>query len=124
MISVDSFIDELQKIAAVELSPEEKVRQSLQFAALGGVTMPAVQGLRSRMLSKSWTGGARPGRWLPAQAVTGMLVGGALPTARHMIARSNINTAKHRVAAEREARKLVRGGMQENLRAAQDVPGV
>jgi hypothetical protein len=120
MISVDSFIDELQKIAKeVELSPEEKRRQALQFAALGTATVPAMGALSSKMMTGKWMPkGVSPRRWLPAAAATGLFWGGALPTMQHMIARKNIRSAGNRVAAEREMQRLAPTGVAETLKSA------
>jgi hypothetical protein len=72
-----SCFDELRKIAAAEpssiLNPEEKRKQMLQFAALGGTLVPAISSLSTRIQTGKWLPKGVPlKRYLPATVAQGL----------------------------------------------------
>jgi hypothetical protein len=123
-MSLESFLDELEKIsAAITLTPEEKSQQMLQFAGTGAATYPAVSALASKIQSGRWldSGAKSPSRWLAGKATQGLLFGGALPAIRHAIERANVGKARSRMEAEREMVRLAPGGVQQTLQSLPEV---
>lgn len=124
-----TFFDELEKIA-VTMTPEEKRRQALQFAALGMGTIPTMSALSSKIMTGKWLpAGVGLRRWLPATAATGLFWGGALPALQHAIARTNIHKAQARLQAEKELRRLAPRGVGAVIKkapaiAAAPMPGL
>ena len=122
-LSLESFIDELEKIsAAVSLSPEERRRQAFQFAALGLGTVPGLALAQERIRTGRWIPKSGKGRFLAAAGLGGAFWGGLLPTLQHGIARTNIGKAQSRVAAEKEMRSLAPGGVRGVQRAVKKLP--
>jgi hypothetical protein len=126
-LSLESFVDELEKISAeVTLSPGEKRRQALQFAGLGVAALPALAMAQQKIRSGGWfPKGVGRGRFLGAAGLGGLFWGGALPYLQHGIARANIARARARAAAEQEMKTLVPGGARgaQTIKAPPAVPG-
>ena len=101
MTSFEAFVDELAKIA-VELTPQERGVQALQFGGLGAIATPMISALTNKIESGTFLPpGVSKGRWLGARMVGGALTAGALPVVRHHIERSNLQAARTRQRAER-----------------------
>jgi len=100
-LEMQAFFDELEKIA-LKLSPDEERQQLGQFAGLGAATMPVIGGLSNMVQKGHPTGGVPLKRWLPAQVLTGALLGGAMPAVRHAMERKNVDNAKARRMVARE----------------------
>ena len=118
-MSLDSFLDELEKIAAaVTLSPEEKRKQMFQFTGLGAVMVPTLSSAVSKMQTGKWipSSAKSPKRWLGGALAQGLFWGGMLPTMQHAIARSNVDKAKARVAATKELQQLAPSGVHQVLK--------
>jgi hypothetical protein len=116
-LSLESFIDELEKIsAAVQLTPGEKRRQALQFAGLGVATLPQLAMAQQKIRTGRWLPKSGRGRFLAAAGLGGLFWGGMLPHLQHGIARTNISKAQARLAAEREMRALAPGGVQQTVK--------
>lgn len=99
----DSFFDELEKIA-VRLTKSERKVQAAKFTGLGAVTAPAVSALRNKIVSgKAIPKGTNPLRWAAGQAISGAVVGGALPAVRHQVERQSQDKARERLRAARKA---------------------
>jgi len=107
---------------AVALNPEEKRRQAMQFAALGLGTVPGLAIAQNRIRTGNWLPKTGRGRFLAAAGLGGAFWGGLLPTLQHGIARSNLSGAQSRVAAEKEMRSLVPGGVRGVQKAVQQLP--
>lgn len=109
-------LKELVKLAKL-MNQEEERRQAAQFAGLGTVAVPAVSAARGLIEhGKPLPSGSKPGRWLAGQAITGAVLGGALPQIRHALERKNLRGARDR----RDAAKLVAAASEAGL----DVPVV
>lgn len=123
-LSLESFIDELEKIsAAVRLSPEEKRHQALQFAGLGVTALPGLAMAQQKIRTGGWLPkGTSRGRFLGAAGLGGLFWGGALPYMQHGIARANISRARGRMAAEKEMRALAPGGVRGVQKAVKALP--
>lgn len=124
--SLNSFIDELEKISA-QLNAAEKRQQALQFAGLGAVTVPAMAAASNKMMTGKWlpsgvpgkTGLKRFGRWAPAAVATGLFWGGALPSIQHMLAQRNLRKAGDRVESQQVLKKLAPGGVHSAVKQVQ-----
>jgi hypothetical protein len=122
-LSLESFVDELEKISAeVGLTPGEKRRQAAQFAGLGVTTLPALASIQERVRTGRWLPKSGRGRFLAAAGLGGLFWGGALPHLQHGIARTNIAKARARMAAEKEMKALVPGGVRGVQRAVKQLP--
>lgn len=86
---LDSFIDELQKIA--DQSAELRKREALQFAGMGATAGPIVGGLANLIMhGKPMPKDIPLHRWVPASMMTGAVYGGVIPILRHAIHRHNV----------------------------------
>jgi hypothetical protein len=104
-----SFFDELEKIAyeRIELSPQERAKEIAQFATLGAVGTPLIGMLANKASTGKWLPKDVPlRRYLPTGMAVGLTTGGLLPAARLSLSRQNLENARERVQAEREARAL------------------
>jgi hypothetical protein len=111
-----SFYEELTKIASESPKDQSTGKQLLQFGALGAATGPAIGGLSNWIQRGTFTPpDIKLKRWIPAQMVTGALLGGALPAVRHLIERRNDDALKNRALASKMLRKLAPEGPQEAL---------
>ena len=97
---VSSFADELEKIS--KLTNDEERHQALQFAGLGAVATPVISGLANYITHGKVSPWGKFRRWLPAQMIAGTLAGGALPTIRHMLERSNLRSSRARQELQRQ----------------------
>lgn len=116
-----SFFDELSKIAErLELTPSEQLKEMVQFGAMGAVATPAIGMLSNRLSIGKWVPPASTlKRFVPTGMLIGALTGGALPAARHYISRSNLESARDRAQAQREAKIL--SGMSSTIRDPKDI---
>lgn len=97
---IPSFTDELEKIS--RLTDEEERRQALQFAGLGAIATPVISGVTNLITHGKVSPWGSFRRWLPAQMVAGTLAGGALPTMRHMLERSNLRSSQARQELQKQ----------------------
>ena len=96
-----SFCEELTKIAD-ELPKSEKAKQYLQFGVLGAASGPVIGGISNMIQRGSFTpSGVSMKRWVPAQLVTGALLGGALPILREKLTEHTLGKLKQRQQTEK-----------------------
>lgn len=111
---IPAFVDELEKVS-VELTKGEKARQAVQFAALGGISGPAMSAMINKIqlgrVVPTWT---TPKRWVASKAAQGLIAGAALPLIRHSIERKAQDRALERLRRMRISRAL-KAYHRENL---------
>lgn len=101
MSVLDSFFDEVEKIA-VRLSDAEERRQALKFTGLGAVSFPVISGVANLVSSgRTIPKGVKPTRWIAGQSAAGAVSGGLLPSIRHNIERQTQDEARERLRAAR-----------------------
>ena len=115
-----SFCDELDKLAAEELTPGARAKQYLQFGGLGATMGPVMGGLGNIIQRGKLTPpGVGLKRWVPAQMATGALIGGALPVLRDILSRSNVEEVKQQRQAHKMLQAMAPEGPEKALKKLQ-----
>ena len=101
-----ALVDELEKVA-VELTRGERATQAAQFAALGGLSGPAISAVVNKIqLGKVVPNWTTPKRWVASKAAQGLIAGGLIPLVRHGLERRAQTGATERLRRLRISKAL------------------